>query len=180
MTRHIGEETWTREKGRAYRWASWPLPVRRLMGPPKAVFRRLMGPPFRSMKGPPAKESQTWGTFIRNHLSGTLAIDFFTVPTVTFDILYVFVVLSLERRLILHVNVTTHPYAEWAAQQIVEAFGADGGFKLLIRDRDSCASRHVRLGKTASPNGTPSLANYQSKLSASRGRSTCPLGARAA
>ena len=57
---------------------------------------------------------------MRNHLPETLAIDFFTVPTVTFDVLYVFVVLSLERRLILHVNVTAHPYAEWAAQQIAE------------------------------------------------------------
>jgi transposase InsO family protein len=86
--------------------------------------------------GRPGRPSQTWGTFIGNHLSGTLAIEFFTVPTVTFDILYVFVVLSLERRLILHVNVTAHPYAEWAAQQIVEAFGADSAFKLIIRDRD--------------------------------------------
>src|SRR6185369_11100153 len=84
----------------------------------------------------PHPPSQTWATFIRNHLAGTLAIDFFTVPTVTFDVLYVFVVLSLERRLILHVNVTAHPYAEWAAQQIVEAFGEDGAFKLLVRDRD--------------------------------------------
>jgi hypothetical protein len=57
-------------------------------------------------------------------------------PTVTFDILYVFVVLSLERRRILHVNVTAHPYAEWTAQQIVEAFGADGAFTFLNRDRD--------------------------------------------
>jgi hypothetical protein len=84
----------------------------------------------------PRRASQPWATFVRNHLAGTLAIDFFTVPTVTFDILYVFVVLSLERRLILHVNVTAHPYAEWAAQQIVEAFGAEGAFKFLIRDRD--------------------------------------------
>ena len=82
------------------------------------------------------RPSQMWGTFIRNHLAGTLAIDFLTLPTVTFDIPYVFVVLSLERRLILHVNVTAHPCAEWAAQQIVEAFGADGAFKLLVRDRD--------------------------------------------
>jgi transposase InsO family protein len=86
--------------------------------------------------GRPRRPSQTWGTFIRNHLEGTLAVDFFTVPTVTFDILYVFVVLSLERRRILHVNVTRHPYAQWAAQQIVEAFGEDGAFKFLIRDRD--------------------------------------------
>jgi len=87
-------------------------------------------------RGRPPRPSQTWTTFMRNHLVGALAIDFFTVPTVTFDILYVFVVLSLERRLILHVNVTAHPYAAWAAQQMVEAFGADGAFKLLVRDRD--------------------------------------------
>jgi transposase InsO family protein len=86
--------------------------------------------------GRPRRPSQTWTTFVRNHLAGTLAIDFFTVPTVTFDILYVFVVLSLERLLIVHVNVTADPYAEWAAQQIVEALGHDGAFKILIRDRD--------------------------------------------
>jgi transposase InsO family protein len=85
----------------------------------------------------PRRPSQTWMTFVRNHLAGTLAIDFFTVPTVTFDILYVFVVLSLERREVLHVAVSTHPYAEWAAQQMVEAFGEDGTFTYLIRDRDN-------------------------------------------
>jgi putative transposase len=84
----------------------------------------------------PRRPSQTWGTFIRNHLAGTLAVDFFTVPTVTFDILYVLVVLSLERRRLLHVNVTAHPYAAWAAQQLVEAVGPDGAFRFLIRDRD--------------------------------------------
>jgi putative transposase len=65
--------------------------------------------------------STTWGTFLPTHLAGTIAIDFLTVPTVTFQVLYVFFVLSLERRRILHVNVTAHPYAAWAAQQIVEA-----------------------------------------------------------
>jgi hypothetical protein len=59
----------------------------------------------------------TWGTFLRTHLAGTIAIDFLTVPTVTFQVLYVFFVLSLDRRRILHVNVTAHPYATWAAQQ---------------------------------------------------------------
>ena len=91
--------------------------------------------------GRPTRPSQTWGTFIRNHVTGTLAIDFFTVPTVTFDVLYVFVVLSLERRRILHVNVTSHPYGEWAAQQIVEAFGEDGTFRFLIRDRDKISGK---------------------------------------
>ena len=85
---------------------------------------------------PRRPRSQTWGTFVRNHLHGTLAIDFFTVPTVRFEVLYVFVVLSLERRCILHVNVTAHPNAEWTAQQIVEAVGCDDTFTMLIRDRD--------------------------------------------
>jgi putative transposase len=80
--------------------------------------------------------STTWGTFLRTHLAGTLAIDFLTVPTVTFNVLYVFFVLSLERRRILHINVTAHPYAAWAAQQIVEAVGPDANVVRLIRDRD--------------------------------------------
>jgi putative transposase len=67
--------------------------------------------------------STTWGTFVRLHLAGTIAADFLTVPTATFRTLYVFIVLSLERRLLLHGNVTSHPYAAWAAQQIVEAMG---------------------------------------------------------
>ncbi len=60
-----------------------------------------------------------------------------TVPTVTFDIVYVFFVLSLERRRVLHVNVTTHPHAAWAAQQMVEAIGADVVPVRLVRDRDA-------------------------------------------
>ena len=84
--------------------------------------------------GPP--RSLTWGTFLRMHLPGTLAIDFLTVPTVTFNVLYVFFVLSLDRRRILHINVTAHPYAEWAAQQVVEAVGFDTSISHLIRDRD--------------------------------------------
>jgi transposase InsO family protein len=79
---------------------------------------------------------RAWKTFVRNHLPGTIAIDFLTVPTVTFNVLYVFFVLSLDRRRVLHVNVTSHPYAEWAAQQIVEAIGADFVPAYLIRDRD--------------------------------------------
>src|SRR5258707_3705326 len=59
------------------------------------------------------------------------------VPTVTFDILHVFFVVSLERRRILHVNVTSHPYAAWAAQQIVDAVGLDAAVVRVIRDRDS-------------------------------------------
>jgi putative transposase len=86
---------------------------------------------------PPSRlPSQTWGTFIRNHLAGTLAIDFLTVPTATFSVLYVFFVLSLERRRVLHVNVTAHPYAAWAAQQMIEAVAPDVVAERVIRDRD--------------------------------------------
>jgi transposase InsO family protein len=90
----------------------------------------------RPARRPPRPPSQTWGTFIRTHAVGTIAIDFLTVPTVTFGVLYVFFVLSPERRRVIHVNVTAHPTAEWAAQQIVEAVGPDAGLARLIRDRD--------------------------------------------
>jgi len=65
--------------------------------------------------------SQTWRTFLKNHMHNTYAIDFFTVPTANFKVLYVFVVLWHERRKILHFNVTMNPTAKWTAQQIVEA-----------------------------------------------------------
>ncbi|HME69546.1 MAG TPA: hypothetical protein VKM54_06715, partial [Myxococcota bacterium] len=64
--------------------------------------------------------SQTWRTFFQNHLREAIAIDFAVVPTATFRLLYVFVVLSLERRRLLHVHVTTHPTAAWTARQMVE------------------------------------------------------------
>jgi putative transposase len=97
-----------------------------------AVARYMPRPAER----PPPPPSQTWGTFIRTHAVGTIAIDFFTVPTVTFGVLYAFFVLSLERRRVIHVNVTEHPTAEWAAQQIIEAVGPDEGLVRLIRDHD--------------------------------------------
>jgi transposase InsO family protein len=74
-------------------------------------------------------------------LAGTIAVDFLTVPTATFRTLYVFVVLSLERRLLLHVNVTAHPYAAWAAQQMVEAMGPQVHARRLVRDRDGIYGR---------------------------------------
>jgi putative transposase len=91
--------------------------------------------------GPRRPPSTTWGTFVRLHLAGTIAVDFLTVPTATFRTLYVFVVLSLERRLLLHVNVTAHPYAAWAAQQMVEAMGPEVRAVRLIRDRDGIYGR---------------------------------------
>jgi putative transposase len=81
--------------------------------------------------------SQTWRTFLRNHLRTTAACDFFVVPTATFRLLFCFVILSHARRRILHFNVTAHPTAAWAAQQIREAFPGDGTEpRYLLRDRD--------------------------------------------
>jgi len=80
--------------------------------------------------------SQTWRTFLDNHVGSLVSIDFFTVPTVTFKVLFVFVVLAHDRRRVVHFNVTDSPTAIWTAQQIVEAFPWDTAPRYLLRDRD--------------------------------------------
>jgi transposase InsO family protein len=80
--------------------------------------------------------SQTWRTFLKNHIDGIAAVDFFTVPTVLFQVLYVWVVLRHERRRIVHFNVTAHPTSAWLTQQLREAFPFDQAPRYLIRDRD--------------------------------------------
>jgi len=84
----------------------------------------------------PRRPSQTWKTFLTNHLASAASIDFFTVPTLTGRILSVLVVLSHHRRRIVQVNVTDHPTAAWAAQQVVDAFPDDTAPRWLHRDRD--------------------------------------------
>jgi len=80
--------------------------------------------------------SQTWRTFLAQH-AGTLAcIDFLTVPTATFRVFNVFLVLSVDRRRVVHWNVTSGASAEWTAQQVVEAFPEDTAPRYLLRDRD--------------------------------------------
>jgi transposase InsO family protein len=81
--------------------------------------------------------SQTWRTFLDNHVTGLASMDFFTVPTATFRVLYVFIVLRRDRREIVHFNVTAHPTARWTAHQIVEAFPFDTAPRYLLRDRDA-------------------------------------------
>ena len=80
--------------------------------------------------------SQTWRTFLDNHVKSMVSVDFFTVPTIRFQILYVFLVLAHDRRRILHFAVTAHPTAEWTAQQLREAFPWDTAPRYLLRDRD--------------------------------------------
>ena len=81
--------------------------------------------------------SQTWRTFLENHAQQLVSIDFFTVPTIRFQILYVFLVLAHDRRRILHFNVTAHPTADWTGQQLREAFPFAQLPRYLLRDRDA-------------------------------------------
>ena len=100
----------------------------------KYMKRRTHGPP-----------SQTWRTFLKNHLNSTAACDFFVVPTATFRLLFCFVILAHDRRRIVHFNVTPHPSAEWTAQQIIEAFPGDEPIpRFLLRDRDSIYGAYFR------------------------------------
>jgi putative transposase len=80
--------------------------------------------------------SQTWRTFLTNHVRDLVSIDFFTVPTARLRVLFVFVVLAHNRRRVVHFNVTAHPTAAWTTQQIVDAFPDDSAPAYLIRDRD--------------------------------------------
>src|SRR5437899_10689210 len=90
----------------------------------------------RLMPRRPKPPSQTWRTFLQNHLADLVSIDFFVVPTATFRVLYVFVVLLHHRRQVVHFNVTDSPTAAWTAQQVVEAFADDSAPRYLLRDRD--------------------------------------------
>jgi hypothetical protein len=88
--------------------------------------------------------SQTWRTFLENHAKQLVSVDFFTVPTIRFQILYVFLVLVHDRRRILHFNVTAHPTAAWTGQQLREAFPFDQLPRYLLRDRDAIFGNNFR------------------------------------
>jgi putative transposase len=77
-----------------------------------------------------------WLAFLRNHREAIAAMDFFTMPTITFGVLHCFFVISHDRRRILHVNVTKHPRSAWIIQQLREAFPFEASHKYLIFDRD--------------------------------------------
>lgn len=92
----------------------------------------------------PPGSRQRWSTFFDNHPHEMLAIDFAVVPTITFGIMYVFFVLSLHRRRVLHFNVTKHPTASWTAQQVVEACAFELPGRYLLRDNDSIYGAEFR------------------------------------
>src|SRR3984957_16205807 len=84
-------------------------------------------------RGPP---SQGWRTFLRNHAPDIAAMDLVVVPTIGFDLLYALIIVRLDRRGLVWINVTTNPTAEWIARQLTEAFPWDEAPHYLIRDRD--------------------------------------------
>ena len=81
--------------------------------------------------------SPSWRAFLKNHVTELVALNFFTVPTVGFKVLFVLVILAHARRKVVHFNVTEHPTAQWTAQQLVEAFPWEAAPKYLRRDRDA-------------------------------------------
>jgi putative transposase len=98
------------------------------------VSQRTVGRLMPRRSRPP---SQSWRTFLSNHVADLVSVDFFVVPTATFRVLYVFVVLRLHRRELVHFNVTGSPSAAWTAQQMVDAFPNETAPRYLVRDRDS-------------------------------------------
>jgi transposase InsO family protein len=102
------------------------------------VGETSVGKYMRHRRQPP---SQTWRTFLKNHVTAMVSVDFFTVPTIRFQVLYVFLVLAHDRRRILHVGVTAHPTAAWTAQQLREAFPWETAPRYLLRDRDAIFGR---------------------------------------
>ena len=106
------------------------------------VSERTVSRIIRTIQRPP---SQTWKTFLKNHIGELVSIDFFTVPTISFRIVFVFLLLEHQRRRVLRFGVTERPTAAWAAQQIVEAFADRDVPQYLIRDRDGVYGKAFRL-----------------------------------
>jgi transposase InsO family protein len=116
---------------------------------PRTIRRYIPKPPRR-----PKAPSQRWMTFVRNHTKATIAADFFVVVTATFRLVYVFVIMELETRRILHSNATMHPTGEWTLQQFRECVSGDEGYRFVIHDRDRIYSQELdqslkALGLTA-------------------------------
>jgi putative transposase len=105
---------------------------------PSAPVSRILG----RLRRPP---NQTWRTFLHNHVGQMVSTDFFTVPTITMKVLFVFLILEHDRRKVLQFHVTEHPTGAWTAQQSVEAFVDRDAARYLLRDRDSRYSAEVRL-----------------------------------
>jgi len=105
------------------------------------ISARTVSRILRTLKLPP---SQTWKTFLENHMGEMVATDFFTVPTVRMRVFFVFLILEHTRRRVLGFAVTEHPTAEWTGQQMVEAFQERDVPRYLVRDRDASYGHEFR------------------------------------
>src|SRR5713101_321862 len=99
------------------------------------------------MLRPRRPPSQAWRTFLKNHAKDLIALDFFTVPTATFRVLFVLVVLNHGRRRLVHFNVTEHPTADWTGRKLIEACGLEEAPRHLIRDRDQVSFAKTSAGR---------------------------------
>ena len=105
---------------------------------PRTVRRYMPKPSQRS-----TDPKQRWMTFVRNHAKAIIACDFFVVATATFQLVYVFFVMEIGTRRLLHLNVTGHSTADWTLQQFRECVTGDEGYRFVIHDRDSIYSREL-------------------------------------
>jgi len=108
------------------------------------------------------KKQQSWMTFLRNHRDVISAMDFFIVPTINFNILFVFFIIDHKRRIIRHFNLSSHPSAQWVIQQLRDAFPFDQVPKYLIMDRDSIFSPRVKGFLEHQLDVKPKITSYRS------------------
>jgi len=107
---------------------------------PRTIRRYLPPSPPELQRAP---SSQRWMTFVHNHAHAILACDFFVSVTARFQVLYVFVIMEVGRRRIIHTNVTAHPTAEWTLQQFRNVISGEEPYPYLIHDRDRIYSREL-------------------------------------
>ena len=122
-------------------------------------------------KQPNHDARQSWRTFLANHMEQTLAMDLFTVPTITFRMLYVFLIVSHARRRIVRIAVTRHPTAAWVVRQLREATPYGEQPEYLIRDNDSIYGKEVvgflasaRIGEVRTAYRSPWQNPYAERL----------------
>jgi putative transposase len=116
---------------------------------------------YRSLH-PDKKKQHSWMTFLKNHQDVISAMDFFIVPTVNFNILFVFFIIDHKRRKIIHLNITNQPCALWVIQQLRDAFPFDQVTKYFIMDRDSIFSARVKGFLDRQLGVKPKVTSYKS------------------
>jgi len=131
-----------------------------LLKPGLDVFERTVSRYIKRLSSPD-QTRQLWATFLRNHREVITAVDFFTVPTITFRVIYCFFIIEHGRRKILHFNVPEHPTGSWMVQQLREAFPESCSYRYAILDRDTKFSKEV-MDLLISSGITPTQTSFRS------------------